>query len=239
LLEVQKLMKISRLDFFHQNTGMIHDLSKKLSSIRKDYRLKSLDLADVKADPLAQLSVWLDEAVKAELNELNAIHLSTIDQKGRPAGRIVLLKGIDSNGIVFFTNYNSAKGKELEANSFAAVTFFWDELQRQVRLCGRVEKVSAQESDAYFASRPRESQIGALASDQSEVIPSREFLEEKVKKIEEEYKGKTIPRPSHWGGYRVIPDHVEFWQGRESRLHDRIVYALVEGGDWGIDRLSP
>jgi len=232
-------MNISRLDFFDENTGMIHDLSKKLSNIRNDYRLKSLDLADVKADPLAQLSVWLDEAVKSELNELNAVHLSTVDHKGRPAGRIVLLKGIDEKGIVFFTNYNSAKGKELEEHSFAAVTFFWAELQRQARLCGRVEKVSAQESDAYFASRPRESQIGACASDQSEVIPNREFLEAKVKKIEEEYKGKTIPRPAHWGGYRVIPDHIEFWQGRESRLHDRIVYTLEDGNAWGIERLSP
>lgn len=218
---------------------MINDLSNKLAAIRKDYRLKSLDLADVHEDPLKQLSIWLDEAVKAELSEVNAMHLSTIDLNGRPAGRIVLLKGIDETGIVFFTNYRSAKGQELEGKSYAAVTFFWDGLQRQVRLSGRVEKVSAEESDAYFVSRPRESQIGAWASDQSEVIPNRAFLEEKVKQLVEQYQGKNIPRPPHWGGYRVIPEHVEFWQGRESRLHDRIVYTLEEGVNWGIDRLSP
>lgn len=218
---------------------MINNLSNKLAAIRRDYRLKSLDLVDVNEDPLKQLSIWLDEAIKAELSEVNAIHLSTIDAKGRPAGRIVLLKGIDPKGIVFFTNYNSAKGKEMQEHAYAAVTFFWDGLQRQVRLRGQVEKVSTEESDAYFASRPRESQIGAWASDQSEVIPNRAFLEEKVKQLEEQYKGIIIPRPPHWGGYRVVPEHVEFWQGRESRLHDRIVYTLEEGVNWGIDRLSP
>jgi pyridoxamine 5'-phosphate oxidase len=209
-----------------------------LAELRNEYTKKGLDVADVSTDPLRQFRIWLDDALAANVPEANAMHLSTVSADGRPSGRIVLLKGLDDRGFVFFTNYLSRKGKEMEAHPFGALTFFWSELERQVRIEGRVEKVSASESDEYFQSRPRGSQIGALVSDQSSEIENREVLENKRIQLEKKYENTLIPRPDHWGGYRIVPHFLEFWQGRPSRLHDRIAYQQ-NGSQWLISRLSP
>ncbi|APV52152.1 pyridoxamine 5'-phosphate oxidase [Betaproteobacteria bacterium GR16-43] len=208
-----------------------------LAGLRKDYSLKTLDEASVDADPSTQFLAWLGEAISAEVPEPTAMTLSTVDERGRPAGRIVLLKGADASGLTFFTNYASRKGHDLAAHPFAALTFMWKELERQVRIEGRIEKVSAADSDAYFATRPLGSRIGALASPQSEPIDSRAWLEKRWAEMEEQH-GLQPPRPAHWGGYRVLPEYFEFWQGRQSRLHDRITYAREEGA-WRIRRLAP
>ncbi len=206
--------------------------------MRRDYTLAGLDITDVLPDPVLQFHRWFDEARTAGLPEPNAMHLATVDAEGKPAGRIVLLKEADETGFVFYTNYESRKGHELAAHPVAALTFFYVELERQIRIEGTVEKVSAAESDAYFAVRPRGSQIGAWVSHQSDTIAGREVLEERQRGLEARFAGQTIPRPPHWGGYRVIPNVVEFWQGRPSRLHDRIQYTN-ESGNWQIARLSP
>lgn len=210
----------------------------KLSEIRKEYTLKSLDVSEVSIDPLRQFKTWFEEAVDAEALEVNAMCLSTIGLDGFPNARIVLLKELD-HGFVFFTNYESEKGKELQANPKASITFFWPELERQVRIRGEIAKVSNSESDEYFFSRPLGSQIGAWTSPQSREISSREELEAKLKEVEENFKKNTLLRPAHWGGYRLIPNKLEFWQGRPSRLHDRICYEKQISGDWKITRLAP
>lgn len=209
-----------------------------ISRLRVEYRLKTLSEADVAADPLAQLMTWLHEAVAAKVNEPNAMTLATATPQGAPSARMVLLKGVDEGGLVFFTNYQSRKATQLEQNPRAAVCFFWPELERQVRLEGTVSRTSEQESEQYFNSRPPEARLGSAASPQSQVIPSREFLEERVLELLEKYPTGDVPRPPHWGGYRLVPDHVEFWQGGPGRVHDRIEYVRDNGG-WTIRRLAP
>jgi len=209
-----------------------------LAQLRKDYTLKGLNVADVSPHPLVQFKRWFDEALAAEIPEPNAMHLSTVSIEGKPSGRIVLLKGLDDRGLVFYSNYLSNKGKDIENQSFISITFFWAELERQVRVEGLAEKVTPAESDAYFQSRPRGSQIGAWVSNQSEEISSRDILEKNQIRFEQQFKEVPIPRPPYWGGYRLLPNNFEFWQGRPSRLHDRIIYSLQDE-HWKISRLSP
>ncbi len=208
-----------------------------IADLRKDYKLASLDEGDVAASPLAQFDQWFKEALNAELPEPNAMTLATCDAQARPSARIVLIKGYDERGFVYFTNYESHKAQDLAANNRAALLFFWPELERQIRIQGRVEKISAADSDDYYRSRPLASRIGAWASPQSQVLSSRTSLEARVAAFEAEY-GDNPPRPAHWGGYRVVPQVMEFWQGRRSRLHDRIQYRL-NNGVWKIERLAP
>jgi len=209
-----------------------------LQNLRQDYRSAQLNENDVQADPMKQFEKWFADAINAQLYEPNVMTLATADSDSKPSARIVLLKGFDENGFVFFTNYESKKGQELIENPQAALVFFWAELERQVRIEGVVSKVDAQTSTDYFHSRPLGSQIGALASPQSTVISDRSILEEKVAELTAKYEGQEIPRPSNWGGYLLEPTYLEFWQGRTSRLHDRIAYDLSEGG-WVISRLAP
>jgi pyridoxamine 5'-phosphate oxidase len=205
--------------------------------LRQNYDVGALDEADADADPFRQFTRWFDEALNADLMEPNAMALATVDAHGRPGSRMVLLKGVDEKGFVFFTNYESRKGLDLAANPMAALLFWWDRLHRQVRVEGRVEKVEDAESERYFESRPYGSRIGAAASPQSRVIGSRADLEERFRALEAAHP-EDLPRPAHWGGFRVVPDHFEFWQGRESRLHDRLVYRPA-GDAWRIERLAP
>jgi pyridoxamine 5'-phosphate oxidase len=195
--------------------------------------------SEVEADPIVQFQKWFEQAVAAQAAYPEAMTLATATAEGKPSARIVLLKGVDERGFSFFTNYESRKGRELTQNPYASLAFWWSELERQVRIEGRVEKISAQESDEYFRTRPRGSQIGAWASAQSEVLPSREILEENVRVFEEKFGEGEIPRPQHWGGFRVIPHEVEFWQGRLNRLHDRMRYRMQTNGKWVVERLSP
>ena len=207
---------------------------------RKSYERAALDEHGIDRDPFQQFTIWYDEAVAAGLPEPEAMTLSTATLEGQPSARIVLLRGYDERGFCFFSNYSSQKGQELAANPYAAVTFHWVELERQVRIAGRVEKVTEAESDAYFQSRPSQSRIGAWSSPQSSVISSRDALEELFKKYQEQYLDETaIPRPEHWGGYRVIPERIEFWQGRPNRLHDRLRFIRIDQGPWTLQRLAP
>ncbi|MEI6582703.1 MAG: pyridoxamine 5'-phosphate oxidase [Chitinophagia bacterium] len=210
-----------------------------IADIRKDYSLQTLDENDVASNPIDQFTKWWKEAVSSDIVEVNAMTLATVSVEGVPAARIVLLKGYDKNGFVFFTNYDSKKGQDLLAHPLAALVFFWKELERQVRISGRVEKVSAEESDAYFQSRPEGSRLGAWASPQSKPISGRQVIEDQLASYQHTYHHHPIPRPPHWGGYRVVPDTIEFWQGRSSRLHDRIQYKLDAAGKWEISRLAP
>jgi pyridoxamine 5'-phosphate oxidase len=210
----------------------------KIAHLRKDYTLNGLQKEDVSKNPINQFRKWFEESLSAEVIEPNAMFLSTISQDGYPQGRIVLLKDVDDNGFTFYTNYNSHKGADLAIHPLAALTFWWAELERQVRILGKVEKVSESESDAYFSVRPRGSQLGAWVSSQSEVIENREVLTDKLDKFEAQFANQPVPRPPHWGGYRVIPHEIEFWQGRPSRLHDRIRYQY-QNNEWKIERLSP
>ena len=213
-------------------------MSIEIADLRKDYTLNGLDLADVLPDPIAQFRQWFDAAVQAGIPEPNAMHLGTVAENGRPSGRIVLIKDVDERGFVFYTNYESQKGQALIARPVASLTFFYPELERQIRIEGVVEKISAEESDIYFNSRPRGSQIGAWVSQQSTVIASRAVLEDRQRDLETRFADQPVPRPPYWGGFRVIPDLIEFWQGRPSRLHDRIRYRLT-GSSWVLDRVSP
>ncbi len=210
-----------------------------VSDLRKDYTLQGLREADADPDPFKQFQKWFDQALAAQLPEPNAMTLATATGDGLPSARMVLLKNFDERGFVFYTNYKSRKGQELARNSQVALVFWWAELERQVRIEGRALKVSDQESDEYFHSRPLSSRLGAWASDQSQVISDREVLELELQQLKTEYENKDVPRPLHWGGFRVIPTVIEFWQGRPSRLHDRLNYRRVDDHTWLIERLSP
>lgn len=213
----------------------------RLEGMRIEYSLETLDESQVERDPMKQFESWLGDAIRAQALEPNAMTLSTVGASGRPAGRIMLLKGTDARGFVFFSNYRSRKGQDLAARPAAALTFLWKELERQVRIEGSVEKVSAEESGAYYGTRPLGSRIGAWASPQSEPIESRAWLEGRWEEFTRKH-GENPPLPPHWGGYRVIPDYLEFWQGRGSRLHDRVAYARgsdAAGMTWKIARLAP
>ena len=209
-----------------------------ISSIRRDYQLETLLENHVDSNPFNQFTSWWKEALSSDIDEVNAMALSTIMSNGRPTSRIVLLKGYDEAGFVFFTNYDSHKGQELASNPFASLLFFWKELERQVRIQGICEKIPGVESDEYFYSRPVGSRLGAWASPQSKTIEGREVLEKRAQELNSQYADGNVPRPPHWGGYRVVPDSIEFWQGRSSRLHDRILYSKENAG-WKISRLAP
>lgn len=209
-----------------------------ISHLRKEYQLKSLSEDDVNNNPIVQFDTWWKEAVNAEIVEVNAMTLATASTDGVPSARIVLLKEFTEKGFVFYTNYESYKAQQLAENPRASLLFFWKELERQIRITGLVEKVSEEESDAYFNSRPIGSRIGASASPQSHTIENRQWLEQKVKETEDKWNDET-KRPSFWGGYRVKPVIIEFWQGRPSRLHDRIQYTLQQNGEWFKERLAP
>ena len=208
------------------------------SSLRKEYTRAGLDRADLDPDPIVQFQEWFEKVIDADLHEPNAMIVSTTSTDGKPSARTVLLKGYDERGFVFYTNYEGRKANEIEANPMCALLFYWGELERQVRIEGRASRLSGDESDAYFEGRPRGSRLGAWASEQSRPVEDRSVLEERVKALEAQYEGREIPRPPFWGGYRVEPDTIEFWQGRENRLHDRLVYRR-EDGAWRIERLQP
>jgi pyridoxamine 5'-phosphate oxidase len=212
--------------------------NKDISSIRKEYELKQLDENEVNNNPIDQFNCWFEEALNAEISEPNAMVLATTTTNGRPSARVVLLKGFDQRGFMFYTNYQSRKATQLENNSFAALVFFWPELERQIRIEGVVSKVTEEESDEYFNTRPYGSKISAWVSPQSHVIQGRNFLESLKVIFESQFANKTISRPKSWGGYRLTPDIFEFWQGRSNRLHDRIQYSLNENS-WVIERLAP
>jgi len=210
-----------------------------LANIRKDYRKATLDTTNVDQDPFRQFEKWFAEALQSEVMEPNAMHLATVNDLGKPSGRMVLLKGLENNRFVFYTNYQSKKGKELENNPACALTFFWPELERQVRIEGMASRVDPQLSDAYFQSRPRESQLGAWASPQSVMIQNRTILEQRFSEMEKKFEDlQAIPRPHQWGGYQVDPFEIEFWQGGARRLHDRVQYTKVDN-IWKIFRLAP
>lgn len=207
--------------------------------MRRNYTRGGLVEEHAHANPFIQFRLWFEEAKAAQILEPNAMTLATVDSAGRPEARIVLLKDIDESGFVFYTNYTSAKGRALELNPNVCLLFFWSEMERQVRISGIARKVSREESEEYFQSRPRESRIGAWVSQQSAVIASRSVLEERYQQLVAEYEGKDIPLPPYWGGYRVEPYAIEFWQGRPSRLHDRLLYQRTHDGTWNRVRLSP
>ncbi|RYD57468.1 MAG: pyridoxamine 5'-phosphate oxidase [Sphingobacteriales bacterium] len=208
-----------------------------IAAIRKDYQLAELDEATAGDDPLAFFAKWFAEAEAAKADEVNAMALATVDAYNKPHVRIVLLKGLEAAGFVFYTNYSSAKGHDIAANDQVATVFFWKELERQVRVEGRIEKISEAESGIYFNSRPAGSRLGAWASPQSQQIPGREILDNNYKLYQSKF-GETIPRPPHWGGYRIVPERIEFWQGRSSRMHDRILFIKTDSG-WSKSRLAP
>lgn len=212
--------------------------NKHIQKLREDYSLSTLDVNDVHADPIQQFKIWLDESLKAMLPEPNAMTLSTVDSDQKPHSRIVLLKGIEKDGFIFYTNYKSDKGRDIESNPNVSICFLWKELERQVRIEGVAKKISSEASEEYFVSRPVKSQIGALASEQSSVIENRAILEERFEALTKLYSTGHVPMPDHWGGYVVEPTSIEFWQGRRSRLHDRIKYEK-EKKNWIIKRLAP
>jgi len=210
-----------------------------LQNLRQDYSAATLSETSINVNPIKQFDIWFNEALEAKIHEPNAMTLATATSDGRPSARIVLLKGFDANGFAFYTNYLSRKGKELTKNPNAAIVFFWGELERQVRIEGTIEKLSKEQSERYFHSRPKLSQIGALASPQSQEIAGRDELETKMAQLEGEYADKEVPKPSYWGGYILKPRLIEFWQGRNSRLHDRIVFKKIDNKTWKKVRLAP
>ncbi len=210
-----------------------------LADLRKDYSMAGLSEKDLARDPFRQFDKWFGEAVAAKIDEPNAMVLSTADRTGRPASRTVLLRAVDGRGFVFYTHYEGRKGRELEVNPRASIVFPWFAIERQVIVEGPVAKVPAEQSDAYFASRPRPNQLSAWVAQQSSIITGREALEQGMKAVEAQFSGRNVPRPPHWGGYRLDPETVEFWQGRRSRLHDRLRYRRVKGGEWTVERLAP
>jgi len=212
---------------------------KTLQNLRIEYSSSPINESAVDANPISFFGKWFDEAMAAEVREPNAMTLATATRDGIPSARIVLLKGADKNGFSFYSNYLSRKGKELAKNPSACLVFFWPELGRQVRIEGKILKLSKEESEAYFATRPFGSQLGAIVSPQSQVIANREVLDVAYTAYEQKFEGKKIPKPAHWGGYILNPIAIEFWQGRESRLHDRVIYVLMEKGKWKIERLAP
>ena len=212
---------------------------KTLQNLRIEYSSSPIIETELDRNPFSFFGKWFDEAMAAEVREPNAMTLATATRDGVPSARIVLLKGVDQNGFSFYSNYLSRKGKELAKNPFGCLVFFWPELGRQVRIEGKISKLSKEESEAYFATRPIGSQLGAIVSPQSQVIENREILDVAFKAYEQKFEGKKIPKPAHWGGYILNPIAIEFWQGRESRLHDRVKYVLMEKGKWKIERLAP
>jgi len=210
-----------------------------INDLRRSYEQSELDESQVDADPFAQFQTWLDAALACkELIEPNAMTLATVNTASQPSARIVLLRGFDERGIVFFTNYESRKGREIESTGFAAALFYWDRLEREVRIEGPVERLPGQESDAYFARRPRGHRLSAWASPQSDIVTDRAALEAAMSEVEARFPDEDVPRPPHWGGYRIVPRSFEFWQGRRNRVHDRIQYMLEDDG-WKISRLAP
>lgn len=216
-------------------------ISPSLAALRQEYALGALNEADVDPNPIRQFQRWLDEAIKAELPEPNAMTLATADRTGRPFARVVLLKDCDADGFVFYTNYRSDKGRQLAENPHTALVFLWLELERQVRVEGIVSKVSSTESEAYFRTRPHESQLGALASRQSQIVTDRQTLDDRYQQLAAQYPhdNDNIPMPNQWGGYRVKPEMLEFWQGRHGRMHDRLRYQRQRDGGWLLERLEP
>lgn len=217
----------------------MNDVNKIIKGLRNDFESLHLDKKKVDNNPITQFEHWMENALEAKVPEPNAMTLATVNKKGQPDARIVLLRSVDKNGFSFFTNYKSAKGKEISENRKVCLNFFWADLARQVRILGTTEKLSAKASDDYFQSRPRESQIGAWASEQSKKIENRQVLEKKFVELEKKFLDRKIPRPPHWGGFLVKPVTIEFWQGRSNRLHDRILYEKGSSGKWKISRLSP
>lgn len=211
----------------------------KIAQIRKEYSHKNLLESEVESNPIKQFNNWWQDALEAKITEANAMILATASSDGMPSARTVLLKGFSEKGFIFFTNYNSFKGQQLAENPKACLVLLWKELERQVRITGLVEKTSIEENDTYFQSRPIASQLGAIASPQSQVIESRQWLDDQYENLAKKLEGATIHRPSHWGGYIVKPVIIEFWQGRPGRLHDRLQYSLQEDGNWKIERLAP
>lgn len=209
------------------------------AAMREEYETNGLSEHELAGDPIAQFQLWFDQAAEAGLPQPNAMSLATASADGRPSVRMILLKGIDAHGFTWYTNYESRKAEELDANPWGALLFFWEAFHRQVRVEGRVERIPAEESDEYFASRPFGSQIGALASPQGQVIAGRAALDARVEQLAAEYAGRSVPRPAHWGGYRLRPISFEFWQGRVNRLHDRLRYRQDDTGGWLVERLAP
>lgn len=210
-----------------------------LADTRRDYQLHTLNESDIPATPHPLFDDWIAQALKSDAPDRTAMTLATATPDGKPSARTVLLKGADERGLVFYTNYASRKGQEIDANPNAAILFFWPDLERQIRATGVIEKTSAEDSDAYFATRPRESNLSAIASPQSQVVTSRDELETKVAQVDARYPDQPLPRPEYWGGYRFVPDSFEFWQGGAARTHDRLRYTRQEDGTWAIERLAP
>lgn len=210
-----------------------------IADLRRDYACLTLDVHQVDPNPIHQFKVWFNQALEAEVLEPNAMTLATVGADCKPSARIVLLKDADERGFVFYTNFHSRKGQELAQHQDAALVFWWGELERQVRIEGTIAFVTEAEADAYFQSRPRGSQLGAWVSQQSQVIPDRQTLEQRLEELQQHYAAQPIPRPPHWGGYRLSPHTIEFWQGRSNRLHDRLCYRLIHGNEWSLQRLSP
>lgn len=210
-----------------------------IANLRREYRNKPLVENQAPADPLRLFEKWFQEALKVKALDVNAMTLATVSPAGKPSARVVLLKGYDHQGFVFFTNYLSRKGRDLDLHPQACLHFFWPELSRQISLEGAVRKVATWESDEYFQTRPRDSQLGAWVSEQSRVIGSRKVLEQRVKEFEKKFRDQAVPRPPHWGGYRLVPRTIEFWKGQPSRLHDRLLYRKKDGRGWSRERLAP